>query len=341
MDTLKFPRSYTQLKAASDRKKWALVICHPLTELPSMFFQSSIWASKLPEKTRVQRKAYVGMWMTLKWLYTSPLDLYPSWGLHTSLGVSNSFTWNFYFSAQPAKQCDSFCCLTLPKHSKHITQMPIKKPLPFNMYIHLLPQQLQRTPQHHQWFLSPPNRVVPWVPQAHSSHVSLRIRWWWNDGSGSTHQSSRATRASGKAWMLEQWQLGSCWWLLVTMPSWNSKGKRSLLSLNPPNLFFMWKFILGGLVCDTFGRVFIPCPSCEAFFYNWGLLWPWWVDFWEPIEFSVWFHGRFAPQNEPTKIFEIRAVGSPTGNRWVLALELVMWWFPASNHCIKYPWDPM
>ena len=153
--------------------------------------------------------------------------------------------------------------------------------------------------------------MVPWVPQAHSSHVSLRIRWWWNDGSGSTHQSSRATRASGKAWMLEQWQLGSCWWLLVTMPSWNSKGKRGLLSLNPPNLFFMWKFILGGLVCDTFGRVFIPCPSCEAFFYNWGLLWPWWVDFWEPIEFSVWFHGRFAPQNEPTKIFELQGCWFP------------------------------
>ena len=34
-------RSYTQLKAASDRKKWALVICHPLTELPSMFFSQA------------------------------------------------------------------------------------------------------------------------------------------------------------------------------------------------------------------------------------------------------------------------------------------------------------
>ena len=54
-------RSYTQLKAASDRKKWALVICHPLTELPSMFFSQAFWASKFTRKnTGFRERLYVG-----------------------------------------------------------------------------------------------------------------------------------------------------------------------------------------------------------------------------------------------------------------------------------------
>lgn len=136
-------------------------------------------------------------------------------------------------------------------------------------YIHLLPQQLKRTPAPPVEF--PSQLVAQRVRRIHPTYLLEFDDGETMEVDQPTKVPVRPERPGGLSWDSDiLWVC--CWghlWLLVTMPSWNSKGKRGFIELNPLKLFclFMWKFILGDLVCDTFGRVFIPCPSCEASFF--------------------------------------------------------------------------
>lgn len=208
------------------------------------------------------------------------------------------------------------------------------------MYIHLLRQQLKRKQT------QPPVVFIPSQFSGLGCPRRIHPTYLLEFDDGETMEVDQPTkvpvrpeRPGGR--YVGTVLLGSCWWLLVTMPSWNSKGKRRLLSLTPRTCFFLWKFILGiWFVIRLVGFSYLVRVAKHPFFY-WGLSWPGWVDFWEPMEFSLVFmvvSPLKMSQPKSSKFGLLVPQLEIVGNS---ALELVFWVFPASNHCIKYPWDPM